>query len=61
MKLTDEQKAKMEAEAVTPLMKEAREKLTALLTPEQKEQLKKEMKARRGAQGGTQLDAAHSD
>jgi Spy/CpxP family protein refolding chaperone len=44
VKLTDDQKAKM-AEAkkgVDTLRKEAREKILALLTPEQKEQLKKE-------------------
>ena len=46
MKLTDEQKAnKAEIEAV---MKDAREKIMAILTPEQKDQLKKKMEGRRG-------------
>ena len=49
MKLTDEQKAKMEEAELRLLTKEVREKVMALLTPEQKEQLKKEMKHRRGA------------
>ena len=38
VKLTDEQKAKVKA-AVEPLRKEAHEKIMAILTPEQKEQL----------------------
>jgi len=39
VKLTDEQKAKMK-EAVKPLNKEIKDKLLAILTPEQKDQLK---------------------
>jgi len=39
VKLTDEQKAKMK-EAITPVRKEFREKIKAILTPEQQEQLK---------------------
>ena len=35
-------------EAIKPLRKEVREKVMALLTPEQQEQLQKEMKHRRG-------------
>jgi Spy/CpxP family protein refolding chaperone len=45
VKLTDDQKAKraeMQKE-MAPLMKEAREKVTALLTPEQQEKLQKSM------------------
>jgi Spy/CpxP family protein refolding chaperone len=45
--LTDDQKAKMK-ETVAPLRKEAIEKVTALLTPEQQEQLQKARKERRG-------------
>jgi Spy/CpxP family protein refolding chaperone len=39
VKLTDEQKAKMK-DAMKPVAKEIRDKLMAILTPEQKEQLK---------------------
>ncbi len=39
VKLTDEQKAKIK-EAMKPLHKEVREKIMAILTPEQKAQLK---------------------
>jgi Spy/CpxP family protein refolding chaperone len=49
MKLTDDQKAKMAdaRKANQALRKEAREKLMTVLTPEQKEQIQKEMKSRR--------------
>ena len=45
LKLTDEQKAKIR-EAITPLEKELREKTQAILTPEQREQLKAKMAER---------------
>jgi Spy/CpxP family protein refolding chaperone len=50
VKLTDEQKAGMEKvrKDGQALRKEVHEKVMALLTPEQKEQLKKEMKQHRG-------------
>ncbi len=55
VKLTDAQKAKMK-EAITPLAKEFREKVKAILTPAQQEQLKtqiaKHAPGGRGPQGG---------
>jgi Spy/CpxP family protein refolding chaperone len=54
LKLTDEQKAKMK-EVMTPLHKEIHEKITALLTPEQQEQLKAKM-----AEHKAKMDKAES-
>jgi|WetSurMetagenome_2_1015567.scaffolds.fasta_scaffold590894_2 Spy/CpxP family protein refolding chaperone len=50
MKLTDEQKTKMQEgwKAMQTLGKEARDKVVSILTPEQKEQLKKAREERRG-------------